>query len=131
MAEQKVPAKSAIEKAVLLSLQNGEKLERKPLISKSIEKHGFSKELLKDKSCESLSTELKSLTGVVINEMLAKGILINEVNLYFAPPVEKEFAKTNAEAKSIEAKIDLTLNFLEYLLATVDEQLEQMDSSKR
>jgi len=33
--------------------------------------------------------------------------------------------------KSIEAKIDLTLNFLEYLLATVDEQLEQMDSSKR
>ena len=33
--------------------------------------------------------------------------------------------------KNIEAKIDLTLNFLEYLLATIDEQLEQMDSSKR
>ncbi|MDD4505467.1 MAG: hypothetical protein PHE60_03725 [Sulfurospirillaceae bacterium] len=26
--------------------------------------------------------------------------------------------------KNIEAKIDLTLNFLEYLLATIDEQLE-------
>lgn len=29
--------------------------------------------------------------------------------------------------KNIEAKIDLTLNFLEYLLATIDEQLEKLD----
>ena len=33
--------------------------------------------------------------------------------------------------KNIEAKIDLTLNFLEYLLATIDEQLEQMDTHKK
>jgi len=33
--------------------------------------------------------------------------------------------------KNIEAKIDLTLNFLEYLLATIDEQLEHLDRSKR
>jgi len=33
--------------------------------------------------------------------------------------------------KNIEAKLDLTLNFLEYLLATIDEQLEQMEASKR
>lgn len=33
--------------------------------------------------------------------------------------------------KNIEAKIDLTLNFLEYLLATIDEQLEHMDRSKK
>ncbi len=33
--------------------------------------------------------------------------------------------------KNIEAKIDLTLNFLEYLLATIDEQLEQMDNHKK
>ena len=33
--------------------------------------------------------------------------------------------------KNIEAKIDLMLNFLEYLLATIDEQLEQMDSPKK
>ena len=33
--------------------------------------------------------------------------------------------------KNIEAKIDLTLNFLEYLLATIDEQLGQMDSPKK
>ncbi len=33
--------------------------------------------------------------------------------------------------KNIEAKIDLTLNFLEYLLATIDEQLEHMDRSKQ
>lgn len=30
--------------------------------------------------------------------------------------------------KNIEAKIDLTLNFLEYLLATIDEQLEKMET---
>ncbi|WP_333805283.1 CiaD-like domain-containing protein [Sulfurospirillum sp.] len=33
--------------------------------------------------------------------------------------------------KNIEAKIDLTLNFLEYLLATIDEQLEHMDNLKK
>ena len=33
--------------------------------------------------------------------------------------------------RNIEAKIDLTLNFLEYLLATIDEQLEQMEASKK
>lgn len=32
--------------------------------------------------------------------------------------------------KNIEAKVDLTLNFLEYLLATIDEHLESMDKSK-
>lgn len=29
--------------------------------------------------------------------------------------------------KSIEAKVDLTLNFLEYLLAVIDERLESLD----
>lgn len=33
--------------------------------------------------------------------------------------------------KNIEAKIDLTLNFLEYLLATIDEELERTDRLKR
>ena len=32
--------------------------------------------------------------------------------------------------KNIEAKLDLTLIFLEYLLATIDEQLERMDKAK-
>lgn len=30
--------------------------------------------------------------------------------------------------KNIEAKVDLTLNFLEYLLAIIDERLENLDS---
>jgi hypothetical protein len=33
--------------------------------------------------------------------------------------------------KNIEAKVDLTLNFLEYLLAVVDERLEILDSQKK
>ena len=33
--------------------------------------------------------------------------------------------------KNIEAKVDLTLNFLEYLLATIDEQLEKVESSQK
>jgi len=32
--------------------------------------------------------------------------------------------------QNIEAKVDLTLNFLEYLLASIDEQLEKKDSAK-
>jgi len=31
--------------------------------------------------------------------------------------------------QNIEAKVDLTLNFLEYLLASIDEQLEKRESS--
>lgn len=31
--------------------------------------------------------------------------------------------------QNIEAKIDLTLNFLEYLLASIDERLDKRDSS--
>ncbi|HKL93825.1 MAG TPA: restriction endonuclease [Clostridia bacterium] len=95
MLEQKIPSKSAIEKAVLLSLANSVKLERKPLISKSIEKHGFSPEIMKDRSCESLSTELKSLTGVVLNEMISKKMLLNEGNLYFAPEIANAVIEEN------------------------------------
>jgi hypothetical protein len=32
--------------------------------------------------------------------------------------------------KNIESKIDLTLNFLEYLLARIDERLEQINTPK-
>jgi hypothetical protein len=33
--------------------------------------------------------------------------------------------------QNIDAKVDLTLNFLEYLLASIDEQLEKRESSLR
>ncbi len=33
--------------------------------------------------------------------------------------------------KNIEAKVDLTLNFLEYLLATIDERLESLKLEKQ
>ncbi len=33
--------------------------------------------------------------------------------------------------KNIEAKVDLTLNFLEYLLATIDERLESLNITKK
>ncbi|WP_024955619.1 CiaD-like domain-containing protein [Sulfurospirillum arcachonense] len=33
--------------------------------------------------------------------------------------------------KSIEAKVDLTLNFLEYLLAVIDERLESLDKKEK
>ncbi len=33
--------------------------------------------------------------------------------------------------KNIEAKVDLTLNFLEYLLATIDERLENLKLEKQ
>lgn len=33
--------------------------------------------------------------------------------------------------KNIEAKVDMTLNFLEYLLAVIDERLEILDSKRK
>lgn len=48
--------------------------ERKKLINEAIEKIGYTKAELADHSCESLSSRLKSLTGVVINELCASNV---------------------------------------------------------
>jgi len=93
-AEFKPPSRAAVEKALLSALCNGAKLERKSLILKSIETYGYPKEALSDRSCESLLTKLKSLTGIVINDMLDKKTLSVENRLYFATKAETD-EKTN------------------------------------
>lgn len=101
MTEQKIPTKAEVEKAVLSSLDGNEPIERRALISKSIDKHGFSEEDLKDKSCESLSTVLKSLTGVVINEMLAQNKIATDGKLYF---ISKEQPTATIEAEKVKKR---------------------------
>ncbi len=90
MAQQRndFPTKQEIKKAVL-SVLAGTKLERKQIINRTQLEYGYSLEQLKDRSCESLNTRLKSLTGVVINEMLAtSSILQDEDGKYCLPTPE-------------------------------------------
>ncbi len=70
-----LPSRGALRELVLQSV--GKKgLKRKNLIQKVITKTGFTKADLEDTSSDSLSTRLKSFTGIVINEMIAEKALI-------------------------------------------------------
>ncbi len=99
MAQQRndFPTKQEIKKAVL-SVLTGTKLERKQIIDRTQLEYGYSLEQLKDRSCESLNTRLKSLTGVVINEMLAtSSILLDEEGMFSLPTPDP--AKTVTDGK--------------------------------
>lgn len=88
------PDKQEIEKAVL-SVLNGARLERKQIIDSTQNCYGYTAAQLKDRSCESLNTRLKSITGVVINEMIADDKILCEDDEYFLPaPVETVEAST-------------------------------------
>jgi restriction endonuclease Mrr len=86
--------KLKISEELLKILADGTKLKRKLLISETIKNLGYSAEELADHSCESLSSRLKSLTGVVINELINSNILtLDEDNLVkknVIPITEKE-----------------------------------------
>lgn len=92
-AKRNFPAKQEIESAVKSVLQ-GEALDRKVVIERSQGCYGYTKEELKDRSCESLNTRLKSLTGVVINEMLAAQSLTTTADGRLALPAPVEEKKT-------------------------------------
>ncbi len=85
MAKRDFPSKQEIESAVKAVLDK-EGTERKLLIERSLTRYGYSAAELKDRSCESLNTKLKSLTGVVLNEMLAAGSLVTTEDGRLAPP---------------------------------------------
>lgn len=106
MAEKReFPTKSEIEAAVksVLSKRNA---ERKLVIELSQKCYGYTTAELKDRSCESLNTRLKSLTGVVINEMLDAGtLLIDEDKLLSLPsPVEEKKALTRTQKRRAARK---------------------------
>ena len=86
MAKRDFPGKPEIEAAVKTVIDK-DGTERKLLIERSLVCYGYSDAELKDRSCESLSTRLKSLTGVVLNEMLAAGTLVTTEDGRLAPPV--------------------------------------------
>lgn len=84
MTLRNFPEKSEIELAVLSSLKAG-KLERKQIIDTTQNFYGYTAEQLKDRSCESINTRLKSITGVVINEMLSEEKIVCEDGVYGLP----------------------------------------------
>lgn len=94
------PTKQEIETAVR-SVFQGSSLDRKVVIERSQDCYGYTKEELKDRSCESLNTRLKSLTGVVINEMLAAKTLVltDDGRLALPAPVEEKKALTRTQKR--------------------------------
>ena len=92
MTKRDFPTKQEIESAVN-GVIDRDGTERKLLIERSLTRYGYTAEELKDRSCESLNTRLKSLTGVVLNEMLAAGTLRTTEDGRLAPPVPEEEEK--------------------------------------
>ncbi|HHT83218.1 MAG: restriction endonuclease [Christensenellales bacterium] len=69
------PTRLALRKLVLQTIGQKAK-KRKQLIMDVINKCGYGKEELKDTGSDSLSTRLKSFTGIVINELLEEKALL-------------------------------------------------------
>ncbi len=88
------PTKQEIETAIKTVLGTREALARKVLIERSLDCYGYTKEDLKDRSCESLNTRLKSFTGVIINEMLSNGNLTKDEDGKLKAVVPAEERKT-------------------------------------
>lgn len=99
-AKRNFPTKQEIENAVK-SVFRGDALDRKVVIERSQDCYGYTKEELKDRSCESLNTRLKSLTGVVINEMLAAQTLAltDDGRLTLPAPAEEKKALTRTQRR--------------------------------
>lgn len=99
------PAKQEIENAVK-DVLGKEALERKIAIERSLVRYGYSAAELKDRSCESLNTRLKSLTGVVINEMIAAGTLNSapDGRLALPAPAEEKKALTRTQKRRAARK---------------------------
>lgn len=66
-----LPTRNAIRKLILETLSS-KNLERKQLISQVIKNCGFSAEQLKDTGSDSISTRLKSFTGIILNELMSE-----------------------------------------------------------
>lgn len=99
------PTKQEIENAVKEALGR-ETLDRKVVIERSLGCYGYAPAELKDRSCESLNTRLKSLTGVVLNEMTAAGALnMTEDGRFSLPaPVEEKKALTRTQKRRAARK---------------------------
>ena len=72
-----------------------------------------------------LKTEEKSLS---INTMDSEILYLSSIRERLLVLFEGFQAPNN---KDIEAKVDMTLNFLEYVLATIDARLEKINEGKR
>ena len=99
-SKRNFPTKQEIEEAVAGVCSEGA-LDRKVVIEKSLGCYGYTAEELRDRSCESLSTRLKSLTGVVINEMLAASRLttVQDGRLALPAPVEEKKTLTRTQKR--------------------------------
>ncbi|MDR3216292.1 MAG: restriction endonuclease [Clostridiaceae bacterium] len=137
-----MPGKETIAEAIvaLASKEPEKKWERKILINSSISCYGFSSKELNDKSCESLSTKLKSLTGVVINELLADSVLAldddGDISLKIVPITSKEITElfikkflTEDEAK--DSRPDGKKNVLKAVLGQIIKRKTEDDSILR
>ena len=113
-----LPSREALREIILSTLKTKDTWERKPLIHAAIGQCGYTAEELKDTSCESISTALKSFSGIVINELIAeKAIAVNDDGLLMR-------ADTKIDKKEIEE------TFIKKYLAE-DEQKDNTSNGKK
>lgn len=101
------PDKEEIKKAVLDAVKDAP-LERKQIIDKTQFFYGYTEEQLQDRSCESLNTRLKSITGVVLNEMVSEEMLAVDADGRYMQPIveegEKERKLTRTQKRRAQRK---------------------------
>ena len=96
---------------------------------------------LEDSSEEMADITHEPKSKIEETEVIKKEEVLNEEVAVKTLDDEREFCESMRERilvlfegfqspnnKSVESKIDLTLNFLEYSLATLDERLEKLDN---
>lgn len=115
----KLPTRNTIRKLILETLSS-KKTARKQLIAQVIKKCGFSTEQLKDTGSDSISTRLKSYTGIILNELISeKTILVTE----------EDYKLVMAESKQLDKKALVETTLKKYL--TDDEIKDSSPSGKK
>jgi hypothetical protein len=103
-----------VDVAIEEEIEKKEKKAMEPLIKDEVKEEEKIEELLNDNEESSSSHHILEDERLFCESMRERILVLFEG---FQSPTNK----------SIEAKVDLTLNFLEYLLAVVDERLENLD----
>ncbi len=85
-------------------------------------------EVKEKKSLEEISLPKTEEKSIAINTMDSEALYLSSIRERLLVLFEGFQAPNN---KDIEAKVDMTLNFLEYVLATIDARLEKINEGKR
>lgn len=98
-----LPSREACKNAILSTLADGKKKDRKTLIFEVIQKFGYTFDELKDTGCNSISTQLKSFSGIIVSQLEdEKTILVTEDGKYYMEIKVEEKEQKDKKQKGVK-----------------------------